>query len=265
MTVEATLTYLAPLRERPYYYEGEPPPGVPWRNTHGDRRLMTLGDARALDAAPTLDIEGFRLTRFTTAAGDLYDADTIRRVYYREVEELVKAIVGASRVVAFDHNVRSAAAERRNTGGVQTPVRFAHNDYTERSGPQRVQDLLPDEATALLRGRFAVLNVWKPIKGPVESAPLAVCAAPTIDPHDFIEMDLIYRDRKGEVYALLYNPNHRWFFFPRMQVDEALVFKGYDSERGVARFTAHTAFDDPTAPADAAPRESIEVRTLAFY
>ncbi len=51
-----------------------------------------------------------------------------------------------------------------------------------------------------------------------------------------------------------------------MRRDEALVFKVYDSMKdGRARWTAHSAFDDPTAPPNARPRESIEIRTLAFF
>jgi hypothetical protein len=83
---------------------------------------------------------------------------------------------------------------------------------------------------------------------------------------DFVATDLKYRDRTGEVYSLAFNPNHRWFYFPRMERDEALLLKCYDSaEDGRARFTAHTGFDDPTSASDSAPRESIEVRTLVFF
>jgi hypothetical protein len=140
-----------------------------------------------------------------------------------------------------------------------------HNDYTERSGPQRVRDLLGDEAEALLRHRVAVVNVWKPIRGPVQSTPLAVCDARTIGPDDFVLTDLRYADRTGEIQSLHWNPTHRWFYYPAQEADEALLLKCYDSDRHVARFTAHSAFDDPTSPPDAPARESIEVRTLAFF
>ena len=122
-----------------------------------------------------------------------------------------------------------------------------------------------DEAQRLLSSRFAVVNVWKPIRGRVEDAPLAVCDARTIRPHDLVETDLRYRDRVGEVYSLRFSPAHRWFYYSRMRADEAMLLKCYDSEPGRARFTAHTAFDDPTSPPNPPPRESIEVRTLAFF
>ena len=129
-----------------------------------------------------------------------------------------------------------------------------------------MRDLFPKEADALLKRRFAFVNVWRPIVGPVKDSPLAVCDAQTIAPKDWVPTDLIYPDRVGEIYSVAFNDAHRWYFFPDMQPDEALLIKCYDSAKdGRARFAAHTAFDDPTAPADAPPRESIEARTIAFF
>jgi hypothetical protein len=263
--VEATINYLAPMPERPFFFLYEPPPGTPWRNSKGDRRAVPIRDARRLDPPPSLDREGFALARHVTAVEDLYDEKAVKGVYYREVEELVKKVTGASRVLAFDHNLRCATRAERGDSGVQGPVRYAHNDYTERSGPQRVRDLFGEEAERLLGGRFAVINVWKPIRGPVEQAPLAVCDARTIGGDDFVPTDLRYRDRTGEVYSLRWTPLHSWFYFPRMETDEAMLLKCFDSAPGLARFTAHSAFDDPGSRPDAAARESIEVRTLAFW
>jgi hypothetical protein len=264
--VEATLNYIADMPERPAFYLYEPPAGIPWRNTKGDRRRLPIHDARDLADAPTLDAEGFALTTLETAVADLYDASAIRARYYGEVERLVQRITGAPRVLAFDHNVRSATVEGRQADGLQAPVRYPHNDYTEASAPQRVRDLLePRDAEAQLAHRVAIVNVWKPIRGPVESAPLAVCDARTIRPADLIPTDLRYRERTGEVYSLRFSPQHRWFYFSCMRADEAMLLKCYDSDIGCARFTAHSAFDDPTTPPDARPRESIEVRTLVFF
>ena len=264
--VETTFNYLADMTERPTYYTYEPPAGKPWRNTKGDRRTMSVESARNLEPAPSLDREGFQLARVATAAANLRDQQAIREIYYREAEALVKQETGARRVVAFDHNLRSSASrEDRATTLQREPVRYAHNDYTELSGPQRVRDLFPGEAEELLKRRFAVINVWKPLVGPVEEAPLAVCDARTIGAEDLVPTDLLYPDRSGEVYSLRYGPRHRWFYYPRMQADEAMLLKCYDSARDRARFTAHSAFDDPTTPAGAKTRESIEVRTIAFF
>ena len=263
--LDTTVTYLASMPERPVYYFYDPPPGVPWRNTKGDRRPVRVHDARALAPAPALDREGFMVATLRTAASDLYDPAAVREIYYREVERLVREITGAARVLAFDHNVRCAARAVPGERGIQPPVRFAHNDYTEGSGPQRVRDLLGEEAPTLLRRRVAVINVWKPIRGPVREAPLAVCDARSIGSDDFVPTDLNYRDRTGEVYSLRFNPAHRWYYYLAMQADEAMLLKCFDSDRAHARFTAHTAVDDPASPPDAPARESIEVRTLAFF
>ena len=190
----------------------------------------------------------------------------MRRVYYPEMEALVKAESGAARVAVFDHTLRTADDELRETRKIREVVRRVHNDYTEWSGPQRVRTFLPDEADDLLDRRFAIIQVWRPIRRPVESWPLAIADAQSISPENLVVTERRYPDRIGQTYAITYNPAHRWYWFPRMQPDEALVFKVYDSlKEGRARWTAHTAFEDPTTPPDARPRESIEIRTLAFF
>jgi hypothetical protein len=129
-----------------------------------------------------------------------------------------------------------------------------------------VREFFPDEAETLLKSRFAEINVWRPIRGPLQDTPLAVCDARSIAPEDHVASDLVYQHRVGETYRFTFNPNHRWFYFPNMQRDEALLIKCYDSKQdGRARFTAHTAFDDPSSPPNAAPRESIEIRALVFW
>jgi len=239
--VESTVNYLAEMGERPFFYVGDPPPGAPRRNTKPDRRRVAFHDARAL--TPSLDVEGFLLASLETSVENLYDANAVRTLYYREVEALVRRLTGAARVVAFDHNVRSAAMAERGENQAQPPVRFAHNDYTEHSGPQRVRDLFPAaEAETLLEHRFAVINVWKPIRRRVEEMPLAVCDARTIRLQDLVPTDLRYRDRVGDVYSVRFNPAHRWFYYSNMRAEEAMLLKCFDSDVARARFTAHTAF-----------------------
>ena len=126
--------------------------------------------------------------------------------------------------------------------------------------------LVTAEADDLLTRRFAIVNVWRPIRGPLRDAPLALCDATTLADGDLVQHDLIYPDRTGEIYALTHNPAHRWFYAPEMRADEILLLKCFDSARdGRARFMPHTSFQDPTAPADMLPRESIELRTLVFF
>jgi hypothetical protein len=123
-----------------------------------------------------------------------------------------------------------------------------------------------DAAEDLLTRRYAIVNLWRPIRGPLQDAPLALCDAKTVADADLVEHDLIYPDRTGEIFALTHNPAHRWFYAPAMRSDEILLLKCFDSARdGRARFMPHTSFQDPTAPADMPRRESIELRTLVFF
>ncbi len=114
--------------------------------------------------------------------------------------------------------------------------------------------------------RFAVINVWRPIRGPVLTAPLALADAQSVEPRDIVAADLVYPDRTGEIYYAAHNPQHRWVYYPHMERNEALLIKGYVSRTdGRARFALHTAFNDPTTPPNGAPRESIVVRALVFF
>ncbi len=228
------------------------------------QKLVPIHDARASRPPPSLDREGFALLREETGVTSFADEEQIRRIYYPEVVRLVGQATGAAEVLVFDHTLR---LENNSAEGGRTPVRLVHNDYTERSGPQRVRDLLGAEAAeAALRGRVAQINLWRPIRGPVESAPLALADARSLSPSDLIATDLVFPDRVGEIYQVAHSPGQRWYSYPAMAPDEALLIKGYDSATdGRARFTPHSAFDDPNSPADAAPRASIEVRTFVFF
>src|SRR5215510_16376272 len=236
------------------------------RNSTPDPRRVIMHNGRPEAARFELERDGFRFVRHDTNVADFFDQEQIRRIYYPEMEALVKAESGATRVVIFDHTLRTADDDERAAQKIREVVQRAHNDYTEWSGPQRVRDLLPDEADDLLSRRFAIVQVWRPIRHPVETHPLAICDARSIAFDDFVVNERRYPNRVGQTYAITYNPAHQWYWLPRMRREEALVFKVFDSAKdGRARWSAHTAFDDPTSPANARPRESIEIRTLAFF
>lgn len=265
-TIQAPLNYLVPMAGKPVSYNYEPPPGVPRRT--GEFRPITvpIHDMRAVATELSLDREGFAAAWHDTGCPDFYDPAVVERVYYPEMERLVRETTGARRVLCFDHIVRFAPRAETRINGVKEPAKRVHNDYTEKSGPQRVRDLLPQEAAALLQRRFAVINVWRPLHGPLLDSPLALCDARSMGPGDFVDTDLVYPDRTGEIQSVTHSPSHRWFYLSRMEPDEVLFIKCFDSATdGRARFTAHGAFEDPTTPAGARPRESIEARTLAFF
>ena len=264
--VEAPVNYLADLSVKPMTYNPPPGTGLPRREGNYRNFTVRVHNVRPQVRDLSLDKQAFILTRHETKVHDFYDDQEVRSTYFAEVEALVKRETGAAKVVVFDHTVRTA--DRAVERGLRTPVRSVHNDYTEKSGPQRVRDLLPaDEAEVRLAKRFAEYNVWRNIAhDPIEMAPLGFVDAQTIAPRDLAVCDLVYADRVGEIYQGVYNADHRWHYFPAMTRDEAILIKCYDSAKdGRARFSLHSAFDDPTSPADSKPRQSIEVRTLAFF
>src|SRR4030081_269609 len=134
-----------------------------------------MHNARPHLAEFKLDVHGFRYARHETAMKNFMDADEIKRVYYPEMVELVKADSGAKRVVVFlhtlgtaddavreEHKIREPVRRAhhdhigRRENSLAEPVRRAHNDYTECSRHQRLRDLLLDEAEELLKRRFAM-------------------------------------------------------------------------------------------------------------
>jgi len=226
-----------------------------------DRRTVLIRDARVLPDL-SLDREGFLLAERPTAVRDFYDPAEVRAVYYPEVAQLLTDLTGAQRAQVFEHDVRCESRARHDQS-VRKPVRMIHDDYTAKSSPERIRLYLPNESDALIAKRYAIINVWRAIRGPVESTPLAVCDASSVASEDLLPTE---EGVKHEVYMLRYRDRHRWYYFPRMRPDEALVLKCFDTAPGiVGRCTAHSAFDDPHTPAEAPPRESIEARAFVFY
>jgi hypothetical protein len=265
-TIEATLSYLASAADPLVTYVA-PPGGVDQRIGGGsETHRVVIHNGRLQVDRFDFEREGFRFVDHATRVADFFDDAEVRRVYYKECEALIKKVSGAKRVVVFDHTLRTASDEQREAQKIRDIVSRVHNDYTEWSGPQRVRDVMDEESDELLRGRFAIIQVWRPINHPVESHPLAICDAQSINPANLVVNERRYQDRVGQTYAITHDPAERWYWFPHMRPDEALVFKVYESMKdGRARWTAHTAFADPTAPPNARPRESIEIRTLAFF
>lgn len=265
--VQGVLNYLAPMAEKPYNLTYDPEPGMPRSNGQPEPHRVPIFDMRPVAAQFEFDRQGIALVEARTAQRDFYDEDEVERVYYPECIRLVLDVTGGYRAQVFDHTIRRRiwGGTDRAPGVPRQPVTRVHNDYTVKSGPQRVCDLMGEEAGELSRHRFEIVNVWRPIRGPLRDAPLALADASTVAFEDFVASDLVYRDRTGETYNLRYNPAHRWFYAPEMRADEAILIKSYDALPSAARFTPHSSFEDPTAPADMLPRESIEVRMLVFH
>jgi len=270
--VSGVLIYLIPTGRSPVNYTFEPPPGVPYNSGSYEARALPIRDGRAIAQSLSLDEQGFTLVEHRSAVSDFYDEEEVHRVYYPEAQQLLAKVTGAFRVVVFDHLVRKRDPEKtpltfgRPRDGVRGPVGRVHADFTPDSAPNRLRLEVGAEAEQLLQHRFAVINVWRAIRGPLVDAPLAVLDGSSVAPADLVATDLVYPHRTGETYSVSFNANHRWFYFSAMREDEALLLKNYDSATDVqARVSPHSAFEDPTAPADAPPRESIELRAFVFY
>ncbi len=264
--IQTELVYAVDTGEKPVNETMGPGDMSRKRTGAREKHKMTIRDGRPLIGSFELEEHGFEFVDHPTKMTDFFNLEQLADIYYPEVEKLIEERTGASRVLIFDHTLRSGDQATREEKLVREPVLSVHNDYTEWSGPQRVRDLLPDEADELLKHRFAIVQVWRAINKPIESNPLAICEAKTLAAGDLIASERRYPDRVGETYQIAYNPEHGWFYFPRMNRDEALVFKVFDSNTdGRARFTAHTSFKDPNTPDNAEPRESIEMRTIAFF
>jgi len=273
--VEGQLSFIAPVDGTAEVRVYPPSSGLATVRPAATRHAVPIRDARPIAERLRLDEHGFELHSQPTEFTAFYDEKAVREQYYPEVESVVKSLTGALAVIAFDHNVRSAARAARRETGVRLPVDQAHNDYTEASGPKRKREVLEAAGRAdLMDRRVAFVNLWRPIVGPVLDNPLAVCDALSVAPadlvatdiHHFGEDDLKTPRHSGQIYSVRHNPAQRWFYLSAMRPDEFLLLKGYDSKAdGRARFMPHTGFANPASPPGAVPRESIETRTLVVF
>ncbi len=277
-----------------------------------DEKDTLVWNARSLrgNERRTCEANGFELldAPLEDDGIDFFDYDKIVRHYYGQCVQLVAQKTGA-RAYAFDHNIRSASgkqSQKRIAGGqpVQEPIHIVHGDYTLTSAPQRLRDLAQpptvndtlrpilkpgeslispaDAERALNGGRFAIINVWRSITDtPVTVHPLALCDGRSVGPQDLVVFEIHYQDRIGENYFAKHTPAHRWYYYPKMTREEALLIKQWDSAGVLARsdgassdgsdtsapctFSFHSAFEDPASPPNAPDRWSIEVRCMAIY
>ncbi len=264
--VPGALTFIRPPSRKPVFHSSALTGDKPAFFFESEIRVVPIADMRDVADDFSIDREGFELLEHRTAVADLHDDAAVRGDYYREIEELLRRRFGASRVAIFDATRRSDAGDgAANPVGRRGPARRVHVDYTTKSGPQRVKDILGEaeaERLAATGARIIQVNVWRPIQGPVRRAPLALADAASVRPEELVATDQVFPDRVGEIYHLAHAPTQRWYYAPLMTPDEVLLIKGWDSlDDGRARFTPHSAFDLADSE-EAPPRESIELRAL---
>jgi hypothetical protein len=267
-SVLATVNYSLDNGRPIDYYFYDPDPSLKLNPPGTDVQRVEIEDGWPRASSFSADREGFEIKDFDGGFTQFDDEAAVKSEFYAQVVDFVTRNTGARRVVVFDHTIRRRLPPDlgQQTTVKRPAVMLVHSDYTPKSGQQRVRDILPEEADDLLTRRVAFYNVWKSLYDTVEELPLAMCDSQSSIDADMLLMELKYRERTGEIYVMRYSPQHRWFYFPRMTRNQALLLKTYDSETdGRARFMGHTAFEDPTSPPNASQRQSIEIRTMAFF
>jgi hypothetical protein len=267
--IKANLKFLANLDEPLVYIPSKGGGDATDHVGNFAMREVDVYDGRHDMQSSSLDVEGFQLVSQPTAVDDFYDDAQVESTYHTEIKELLSRETSAARVEIFDDTRRTSSLQIQREKSIREPADIVHNDYTAASGVKRLRDHFandPQEAEELLQRRFAIVNVWRSIAGPIINHPLVMCDATTVRAEDLVSVERRAEERIGELQVALYNSEQRWYYYPEMQMDEALLFKTFDSETdGRTRFTVHSSFADPTAPAGAAPRESIETRCLLFF
>ena len=263
------------------------------------QKQRPVQNIRGRESEFNTDISGFAVYHAPANEKTFRDDRAVREGYYAEVEAILRdKLEGVKKVVIFDHTIR-----RREKASPRQPVQQVHVDQTPGAAVARVRRHLPaDEADELLKKRFSLINVWRPIENPASDFPLAVVDWRSTSDDDFVKVDLLYPKRdsvidddddrgkekvadqsklfstegyevKGETYGVAPNDKHAFFYYKDMTPDETMFIKCFDSKSdgfpggtpGRARCTPHTAFIDPDTPKDAPGRQSIEVRCLVFY
>ncbi len=209
-----------------------------------------------------LDTNGFVLAQHHTAVRDFGDTAEVSGTYYPEVKALIQKMNGADDVVVLQHVIRREDSSAFNAAY----ARYVHVDYSEARAPDFSRRLMV-EGGLCEQGEtdgydFAWYNTWQPIERDVQRNPLTLIDIRTLERGDFHEYVF---DEDGVASAPFYSPDHRHYYFPRMQTTELIAFKQLDSRPGRRSLCAHTSFDDASSHLDALPRRSIEVRMMCIF
>ncbi|MEM7704196.1 MAG: CmcJ/NvfI family oxidoreductase [Pseudomonadota bacterium] len=213
------------------------------------------------DGKRTVDFaaDGITFEQFPSAESRFDNSRDWEAAYDLELTKLLRGRINAREVIVFDHTVRVD-----DPGAPRKPARNVHNDYSTAGARQRVIDLVGSEAARDYEaGHYAFINVWRPIERPIDSSPLGFIRPESIEPDDWMTIDLIYPDRVGQILGVAANASHSWFYLSRMRPDEVVIFNIYDN-RG-RPFLGHSALDMIEPKTTPTLRKSIESRTLVRF
>ncbi|KAF9524914.1 hypothetical protein CPB83DRAFT_819389 [Crepidotus variabilis] len=274
-TVKTLLTFSIPPKDGRAFINinADSTTGERQGNISREEKEVVIENIRGKEDIVGLDTTGFQYFKAPAKHTSFASDEEVQREYYPESIELLKKLTGATKVVLFDHTIR-----RHRPGKVddspdkRQPVSQAHVDQTTKASVARVHRHLPaDEAPELLKKRFQIINLWRPISHAALDYPLALCDYRSVEPEkDTFPIALVkrlYPDREGETLGVRYSEKLKWKYLRGMTPDEIVLIKCFDSQQdgSVAVFTPHTGFKDPSTPDDAPLRESIELRAIVFY
>ncbi|KAK9786389.1 hypothetical protein WJX73_008740 [Symbiochloris irregularis] len=282
--VHTVLTYPLPAPEgSTLYYSSAKGVANPSTNVSHKDYEVVVRDMRSAPESLTLAEAGFQLDSLTAPEIPWTDEAEIREKFYPVAEEVIKRATGASRVLPFDYVVRKGFAKhslaelkdpKAMAQKIRQPNPRVHTDFTEKSGPMRLHQILPDEADKLSKARYAIIQLWRPLVGPVTESPFALIDARSVEPDDLQELRLEMQSDDPRtnsigvvsyIYAPKHNQNHRPYYVSNMTTEEVLLFKGFDTRTDLPRFVPHAGFRLPDTADGLPPRESIELRALAFW
>ncbi|UZJ52981.1 hypothetical protein CBS101457_002301 [Exobasidium rhododendri] len=279
-TVKGTIGYLRKDVTKPYLYQCEPPPGTAKTNVVLDEFEKDIIDLSGTSPSERASLgistteAGFQVlddawtsasTQAGWKAGQWQDKNWLEKEYYQDIDAILKRDLGVTSTFIFDHTVRKSQIAHLPDGPEnRKPVAQAHVDQSRWAGENRIEKHLGQETLdRVKRGELKaqLINVWRPITK-VEEYPLAMADSRTVLQGAWVESELRYETWSGQTLLIHHRSEHQWYYYKGLEPDQIILLKCYDSETETR--TPHTAFVDPSAPLDAPPRQSIEVRVLCF-
>jgi len=270
----APLNYVSSKVTDALYYRRNPAPGEEPTNVVTDAVQTEIINIRGLSNAEqttfTVDTAGFQIIQHESLLNieDFADEAKIKREYYAEVEQLLKDVTGATKIIFFDYTLRRRKHDAPEDFNPQNrgPGLRVHVDQTPKSGRDHIFQHGGADAERLNKNRIQIINVWRPLRV-VQDAPLAYCDFRTVEAQDLVPVAMLGGPYDGEVYHLRANQAQKWYFYKDQTPSDVVLLKCYESEPGEGRamVTPHSAFVDPAVPYGVPARESIEVRALVCY
>lgn len=220
---------------------------------------VQVDDLRSSHKHLNFNDDGVSFVTSPTKVSRFCEGENWRDPYEAELINLLKQTIGAKEVIVFDHTVRVDEPE-----ATRRPARNVHNDFTHASAEQRLDELLGEaRAEDFRKGKFGFVNVWRPIETVVKSSPLGFIKPASMQAGDWMDINVVYPDRVGQVLGVAANDRHEWFYQSEMTPEEAIIFNIYDNQD--RPHIAHSALDILSESDVSTPRKSIESRSLVRY